>query len=220
MREPRIDATGTGHVFGAPTGEFMGLTVFSNGSLARDRVRGGFGLSWAEFSRALETTPPGNEGRMLLPWFEPEITPTVIDPGVRRFGLDASDAAANIRAVVEAQQMALARHSRWMDVDVKRIHATGGAAANRAILRVMADVFGADVYQFEVGNTACLGAALRAFHGDRAADGESVSWDEVVRALAEPVASTRIRPDPRSHSIYRQLMLVYAAREAEALGRR
>jgi xylulokinase len=107
-----------------------------------------------------------------------------------------------------------------MGVDVKTIHATGGAAANRAILRLMADVFGADVYQFEVGNTACLGAALRAFHGDRTADGESVSWDDVVRGLAEPVASTRITPDPRSHAIYRELMPIYAMREAEALGRR
>jgi xylulokinase len=217
MREPRVDATGTGHVFGSPTGEYMGLTVFSNGSLARERVRDRFALSWAEFSRALETTPPGNHGRMLLPWFEPEITPTVISPGVRRFGLDPSDAAANIRAIVEAQQMAMARHSRWMGVDVKTIHATGGAAANRAILHVMADVFGADVYQCEVGNTACLGAALRAFHGDKTADGESISWDDVVRGFVEPAVTTRIEPDPRSHAIYRELMPMYATREAEAL---
>jgi sugar (pentulose or hexulose) kinase len=84
----------------------------------------------------------------------------------------------------------------------------------------MADVFGADVYQFEVGNSACLGAALRAFHGDRIAAGDPVDWDEVVRGLAQPTASTRIRPDPRSHAIYRELLPLYAAREAEALGLR
>ncbi|MGH9329039.1 MAG: xylulokinase, partial [Vicinamibacterales bacterium] len=39
MREPRVDRTGTGHVFGAPTGDYMGITVFKNGSLARERVR-------------------------------------------------------------------------------------------------------------------------------------------------------------------------------------
>ena len=49
-----------------------------------------------------------------------------------------------------------------MRVEVDTIHATGGASANREILQVMADVFDADVYQFEVGNSACLGAALRA----------------------------------------------------------
>ena len=39
MEAPRVDASGTGHVFGAPTGAFMGLTVFKNGSLARERLR-------------------------------------------------------------------------------------------------------------------------------------------------------------------------------------
>jgi xylulokinase len=219
MREPRVDTTGTGHVFGSPTGEFMGLTVFSNGSLARERVRDAFGLSWKTFSAALDATPPGNDGRTLLPWFVPEITPSVVRPSVHRFGLEADDALGNVRAIVEAQQMALARHSRWMGVGVQTIYATGGAATNRSILQVMADVFGADVYQFEVGNTACLGAALRAFHGERAASGQPVDWDDVVRVLAGPVASTRVRPDPRSHAIYRDLMAIYAAREADTLSR-
>src|SRR5207302_3398183 len=45
MKEPRIDAGGMGHVFAAPTGDFMGLTCFANGSLARERVRASFGLT-------------------------------------------------------------------------------------------------------------------------------------------------------------------------------
>ena len=78
------------------------------------------GLTWDGFSRALETTPPGNGGALMLPWFEPEITPAVAAPGVRRRGLDEHDAAANVRAVVEAQMMALALHSRWMGVAGRR----------------------------------------------------------------------------------------------------
>ena len=219
MREPRVDSGGTGHVFGAPTGDYMGLTCFSNGSLARERVRDAFGLTWNQFSDALGATAPGNDGRILLPWFEPEITPAVAHPGARRYGLDAGDAAGNVRGVVEAQQLALARHSQWMGVDVRTIHATGGAAANRVILQVMADVFGADVYQFDVGNTACLGAALRAFHGDVIAAGGSIEWADVVRGIAEPVAATRIRPDPDRHAMYNELMRVHAACESHALGR-
>ena len=64
-----------------------------------------------------------------------------------------------------------------MRVEVDTIHATGGAAANREILQVMADVFDADVYQFEVGNSASLGAALRAAEAEAAARGDAVSWD-------------------------------------------
>jgi xylulokinase len=219
MHAPRVDAGGTGHVFGSPTGSYMGLTCFSNGSLARERIRDAFAMTWADFSRALEAAPPGNHGRILLPWFEPEISPPVPTPGVRRYGLAADDRQGNVRGVIEAQQMALARHSRWMNVDIDTIHATGGAAANRAILQVMADVFGADVYQFQVANSACLGAALRAYEADAAAEGRAVTWTAVTQGIAEPIAGSRVRPDRARHAMYRELMRVHEACEAHALGR-
>ncbi len=219
MREPRVDATGTGHVFGAPTGDYMGLTCFKNGSLARERVRDEFGLSWSTFSETLRRTPPGNGGRIMLPWFEPEITPTVLTPGARRYGLDPGDADGNVRAVVEGQQIAMALHSRWMEVHVDSIHATGGAAANRDILQVMADVFGAVVYQLQVGNSAALGAALQAFHGAIVSDGGRMPWEEVVKDFVEPLADSRLSPDPARHAIYDDLIDLYAACEAHALGK-
>jgi xylulokinase len=198
MRAPRVDTGGTGHVFGSPTGEFMGITVFSNGSLARERVRDQYGLTWEQFSRVLETTAPGNNGALMLPWFVPEITPVVTLPGIRRQGLNEHDAAANVRAVVEAQMTALFVHSHWMGVLVDVIHATGGAAANRQILQVMADVFDAEVRRVEVGNAAALGAALRALHADRLDDGERLDWDHVIGGLEQPPPD-RIRPD-RAHA--------------------
>lgn len=217
MQTPRISRTGIGHVFGAPTGEYMGITVFKNGSLARERVRDAWALTWPEFSEALRSTPPGNDGRILLPWYEPEITPSVPRPSVHRYGLAADDGPGHVRAVIEAQQMALALHSRWMNVDIDTIHATGGAAANREILQVMADVFGADVYQLEVGNSAGLGAALRAYHADVLSEGRAIAWEDVVAGLAEPVAGSRLQPDRDRHAMYRELMQVYAEREAHAL---
>ena len=217
MNQPRVDETGTGHVFGSPTGAFMGLTVFQNGSLARERVRRSLGMSWADFSRALDETTP-TSGGVFLPWFEPEITPRVSSPGVRRYAA-TDDTRATARAVIESQQIAMALHSSWMGVRVQTIHATGGASANREILKVMADVFGADVYQFEVTNSAALGAALRAAHADASADGRSVSWAEVVRGFAEPLTSSVIKPDAERHALYEKWKRVYAACEAHALGR-
>ena len=98
--------------------------------------------------------------------------------------------------------MAIARHSRWMGVEVDTIYATGGASANRQILQVMADVFNARVFQLEVGNSAALGAALRARHADAAAAGEALQWEKVIAGLVEPVASSRIEPRPDAHAIY------------------
>jgi xylulokinase len=195
----------------------MSLICFKNGSLARERTRDHYGLDWKGFSRALRETTPGNGGGILLPWFEPEITPTVLEPGIHRFGLDEDDAAGNVRAVVEAQMLSMAIHSHWMGVEVKTIHATGGASKNREILQIMADVHGAEVYQFEVGNSAALGAALRAYHAERLAEGESIPWNEVVRGFAEPIAESRIEPNLDNTAMYEELKDVYGACEANIL---
>jgi xylulokinase len=214
MREPRADLSGAGHVFGSPTGDYMGLTCFRNGSLARERIRDAYKLDWASFSRTLRTTSPGNRGAMMLPWFEAEITPRVSQPGVHRFDLDPDDAARNVRAVVEAQMMALANHSAWMGSDVEVIHATGGASVNVEILQIMADVFGAEVHRFEVGNSACLGAALRAYHAHLTAGGLKLSWDQVVTGIAEPIEGTAVTPDPSCTRLYADMRRRYADRES------
>ncbi|HYN07976.1 MAG TPA: FGGY family carbohydrate kinase [Vicinamibacterales bacterium] len=216
MDDVHIDPSGSAHVFGAPTGGYMAITVFRNGSLARERVRDEYRLSWDEFSRALRGATPTPGHGLMLPWFEPEITPSVQEGGVRRVGLDADDARANVRAVIEAQMMAMSIHSRWMGMNIDTISATGGASANREILQVMADVFNAPVQQLVVGNSACLGAALRACQGAMASDGREITWDEVIEGFVTP-RSESIRPVPERASIYRQLKERYEAFERATL---
>jgi xylulokinase len=222
MREPRIDPSCAANVFGSPAGGYMSLVCFKNGSLARERIRDEHKLDWQAFSRALRDTPAGNNGAIMLPWFEPEITPSVLKPGVRRFDLDAADARVNVRAVVEAQMMAMALHSGWMGGRVDRIRATGGASANREILQVMADVFAAEVVastsRGAAVNTACLGAALRAYHADHLRAGREIGWDEVVAGFTESGAEMHVAPIPAHVPVYRELKQLYAAREREALG--
>lgn len=63
MREFKTDPDGCGHVFGNPAGSFMSLICFSNGSLARERVRDSLHVSWEFFDRdACARTSPGNGG--------------------------------------------------------------------------------------------------------------------------------------------------------------
>jgi xylulokinase len=215
----RVDPSGASHVFGAPTGGYMALVCFKNGARARERVRDAFDLDWAGVSRALRETPAGNRGRLMLPWFEPEITPPVLSPGARVYGVPEDDAAANVRAVIEGQMLVTARHSRWMGRRTRAIHATGGAARNAEILRVMADVHDAEVYRLPEGESAALGAALRAFHGDEVARGRNVPWEEVLAGFVEPSEADVIRPDPERVRVYADLMPVHAACEEHALGR-
>jgi len=217
MPEPNVDPAGEGHVFGSPTGGYMSLICFKNGSLAREAVRDAYGMTWEDFSAALRRTPPGNRGAIMLPYFAPEIVPRVLEPRVYRYGLEESDGPANVRAVVEAQMMSMVLHSRWMGVTTDTIYATGGAAANRDLLTVMANVHDATVYQFEVGNSAALGAALRAAHGYYKAQGQEIPWEEVVAGFTQPVAGSQIRPDPAQAALYRELIEVYRRCEDHAL---
>ena len=119
---------------------------------------------------------PGNDGKIMLPYFEPEIVPNVLTPGVHRFDLSKQDAAGNCRAVVEAQMMSMRLHSEWMGVRPSAIYVTGGASVNPEILQIMADVQNCPVHQFEVTNSAALGAALRAAHAHLNAYGQNTTW--------------------------------------------
>ena len=213
MKACRTDPRGEGHVFVAPTGDYMSLICFKNGSLAREKVCESYGLDWSGFSNALRSTPPGNDGKIMLPYFEPEIVPNVLEPGVRRFDLAEDDVEGNCRAVMEAQMLSMRLHSRWMDVRPSAIYATGGASANREILQVMADVQGCPVHRFEVTNSAALGAALRAAQGYLNDAGEGVSWEEVVAGLAEPVAGSVIEPTPGTAEVYAEMVEKYGEAE-------
>jgi xylulokinase len=206
-------ATQASHVFRSPTGGFMNLVCFRNGSLAREWVRQHYRLDWNAAGAVLDQ-PPHDDGRVMLPWLETEITPRVRRAGLRRFGFDRHDAAANVRALIEGQMMAIANHAATLSgAPVDRVIATGGAAVNRSILQVMANVFGADVYRLEVANSAALGAALRAYHAARLASGEPVSWQTVVSGFTEPHPGHRVSPDAKHVAVYESLRRHYAMLE-------
>ncbi|MCZ6636220.1 MAG: FGGY-family carbohydrate kinase [bacterium] len=219
MKQCRTDPHGEGHVFVSPTGGYMTLICFKNGSLAREQIRDAYNLNWDGFSNALQSTVPGNDGKIMLPYFEPEIVPNILDPGVRRFDLDESDAPGNCRAVVEAQMTSMRIHSEWMNVSPSAIYTTGGASENADILQIMADVQNCPVHRFEVTNSAALGAAIRAAHGFLLETGENPTWEALVSGLAEPVPNSKITPVPKTQKIYDKLIEKYATCEKEVTGR-
>jgi xylulokinase len=218
MKKCRTDPHGEGHVFGSPTGDYLTLICFKNGSLAREKIRDTCGLKdWDQFGEALKSTPPSNRGGILLPWFEAEIVPRVNQPGIRRFDLDEKDAAVNCRAVVEAQMMAMRLHSQWMKVAPERILATGGASRASPILQVMADVMHCRVERIEISKSAALGAALRAAHGWLKQAGEKPEWKPIVAGFTNPVPGSEIRPNLKTVKVYDQLIRKYTACEREVL---
>jgi len=218
MEKCQTDENGEGHVFGSPTGGYLTLICFKNGSLAREKIRELYKISdWKKFAELVAQTPPGNNDAILLPWFEPEIVPRTVTTGIRRFDLDEKNVAANCRAVFEAQMLSMRLHSQWMQVAPENIVVTGGAANDRALLQVLADVMNCPVLRIEVSKSAALGAALQAAHGWLVAADKNPKWDKLVAGFTAPVPGSEIRPDKKAAKIYDKLLEKYAACEGDAL---
>lgn len=199
-----------GHTFLSPGGDYMALFCFANGSLAREAVRDALGLDWDGFAAAIGRTPPGNDGRLMLPWFRPEIVPRVAAAGVRRIGYAGSD--ADPRAVVEGQFLSMRLRAEAAGIRPLELRATGGAARNAAILQVAADVLQCPVRRSRVVNTAALGAAVRALRLVAGTD-----WEEAEARAVAPHLGPALHPRPGSAAVYAAAARAYAAAEAAAL---
>lgn len=206
------DPSCASHVFGSPTGGYMAISVYKNGSLAREAVRERHGLNWDQFSEILRTTPAGNSGRMLLPYFTTEIVPHIQTAGAQRYGFDEGEAEAEVRAVVEAQMTSMLLHAEWMGEKPVRIQATGGASNNREILQIMADVFGVPVLRQETSNSAALGAAVRAQHAALREAGKPASFETLTQPHVK--ATYTLQPNPANAAAYAAFAKEYRKREA------
>ena len=209
MKNLHLDLNGEGHVFGAPTGDYMSLICYKNGSLARERIKEKFNLDWAKFSEILNKTSPGNNGKIMLPYFFPEIVPLVLEPKVYRFGLDEDDIEGNVRAIIEAQFLSMRLHSEWISEKPKEIYATGGASANKDILQVAADIFQIPIRQFDITGSAAFGAALRSLKSYYDFIKKKKKWSEIINKFLETRKISEIIPDIKNKDMYDEMLNLY-----------
>jgi xylulokinase len=200
----------------------MALICYKNGSLTREFVRNEFARgSWKAFEAALARTPAGNGGRIGFYFKEPEITPTVLKPGIYRFGPDGRPARftpeQNVRAVVEGQCLSMRLHGNNIGLVPQKILATGGASVNKSLLQLMADVFGTPVHVSSRPNSASLGAAYRALHGWHCARARKfVPFAKVVRVAASFTSAAE--PDRARYRLYTAMLRRYAQLEKQVMG--
>ncbi|GAA0143973.1 carbohydrate kinase [Lithospermum erythrorhizon] len=172
-----------GHVFPNPVDSkgYMVMLCYKNGSLTREEIRNHYASkSWDVFNKFLEQTSPLNGGQLGFYHMDPEILPP-LPAGYHKYVIDnfngvdtlkerqvpEFDPPSEVRAIVEGQLLSMRGHAErfGMPSPPRRIIATGGASANNSILKVVASIFGCDVYTVEQPDSASLGAALRAAHG-------------------------------------------------------
>jgi len=209
MKQLSLDLNGESHVFGTPTGDYMALICFKNGSLAREAIRNSFNLSWEEFSNILKRTPPGNYGGIMLPYFYPEIVPLNLEPKVYRFGFKENNLELNVRGVIEAQCLSMRIHSQWLKTAPLEIIATGGGSENREILQIIANVFQSPVKALKILDSAALGAALRCVKSYQDHIGRKVPWAELMQKCAVLKPCEIVLPLNETKSLYEDMKEIY-----------
>eukprot|EP00897_Mesotaenium_endlicherianum_P008578 jgi/Mesen1/7749/ME000407S06974 len=201
-----LGTSDTGHVFANPVdpASYMAMLCYKNGSLTRQHIRDRCaGGSWDTFNQLLDQSPPLNGGKLGFYYKDAEILPP-LPAGEHRFDtarssegavgspVESYDAATEVRAVVEGQFMSMRAHAERMGMPSppERIIATGGASSNLHILRLLASIFGSDVYTAQRPDSASLGAALRAAHGWVChKQGRFIPYAQVLKAGAEDCAA-------------------------------
>ena len=161
MPDFRTDPGGCGHVFGNPSGGFMSLACFKNGSLAREKVRTMVGCDYRFFDETAFELAAGFQERA-FPYFEEEITPKHAATGLEAdFDWNAASDAEKVVAIVRGQVLNMFERTRWIG-SFDTIRVTGGASRSKGIRGTIAAVFGAKVETLNVPDSAALGGAILA----------------------------------------------------------
>jgi len=163
MEEAYIDPSGEIAAFCDSTGHHLPLLCVSNLANGYDEIIQRYNMTHDDFSDVINLTKPGNEGRLLIPWYEGERTPDVPQAAPVYFGFGLGDFTKEIlcRAVLEGHVLNLYSGFEKMPVEVKEIRLTGGLSRSDAWSQTIADVFEAETVPVE-GEGAALGAALHA----------------------------------------------------------
>lgn len=220
LKKLKLSLNDEGHVFGAPTGDYMSLICYKNESLAREEIKNKYNLDWENFSKILTKTPPGNYGKIMLPSFFPEIVPLVLDPNIYRFGFDENDIEGNVRAIIEAQFLSMRLHSEWIGDKPKEIYITGGASANEEILQIAANVFNTQIRKFEFTDSAVLGAALRSTKSYYDSIKIVKTWRHIINNFINLQERIIIKPERKFKGLYDDMLLLYKKFEEYALKER
>ncbi|MBE0592319.1 MAG: hypothetical protein IH616_07955 [Gemmatimonadales bacterium] len=210
--EPFIDPLGEIAAFCDSTGRQLPLLCVSNMANGYNAVLEQFGLSHADFDELVGRTPPGNRGRVLVPWYVGERTPDLPYAAPVYFGFDLSDFEPETlcRAVLEGHVLNLFEGFARIPVAPREIRLTGGLSKALSWCQTVADVFEVEAVPVE-GEGAALGAAIHAAWVWYREAGEERALSEVAGRFVVLDEARRSRPDPERIPVYRILKRLYRA---------
>ncbi|MGE0129777.1 MAG: xylulokinase [Blastocatellales bacterium] len=211
---PVVDPMGEVAAFCDSTGKWLPLVCTMNVTVATEMVRDRFGLSHDELSQVAAAVPPGNNGLMLIPFFEGERTPNAPDGTGVYFGLrDKTFSIGHFaRAAMEGTTLGLnygLNRLRELGIAPREIRATGGGAKSAVWRQILADVFNAEVVCVKSEEGAAVGAAVQALWAYRKHSGNPQSIEQLCDRYAAVAETTRAKPNPEHTRMYTRMQEVH-----------
>eukprot|EP00948_MAST-09A_sp_MAST-9A-sp1_P002059 g2059.t1 len=225
----KVDGMEGSCVFVSPTNpkEYMSMLCYRNGSLTRENIKERYcNGSWEIFGQHLSDKGTiGNGGKVGFYFDMPEILPKCLQKGYyffdkegNRLTIDKGDAIDDIllphehvRACVESHFLLMRLHSKRLGLDtVERLIITGGASVNKDILKIIANIFGCDVWTTTQTDSASLGAAYRAAYAlskeekEKKVEEDIMTYAEFVESAVDRVVAERC--DSEAHQIYSTML--------------
>lgn len=212
LDEAFVDPLGEIAAYRDATGRHLSLLCVSNLANGYNELLRLHGISHGEFEAALGATPPGNDGRVLIPWYAGERTPDVPFGAPLYFGfeLDGFGLAPLARAVLEGHVLNLEAGFERMPIRPTELRLTGGLTRSDAWCQAIADVFDAEAVPVE-GEGAALGAALTAAWVWLGENGRARPIEDVVDPFVRLAETRRARPRPEHRDVYRRQRAVFRA---------
>ncbi len=208
FNEPYVDPDGEIASFCNSTGKYLPLLCVSNMANGYNRILSQFNLNHESFTNILAETPPGNDGKLLFPWYTGERTPNLPNARPVYWGFSLADFHKPVlcRAVLEGHILNLYDGYRKMPVQTKEIRLTGGLSRSDAWRQTIADIFAVETVPV-AGEGTALGAAIHA------------AWSYFRRNRPEfglkSLTSRFVKPDeakrkiPQNAAAYAKLKEVY-----------
>ena len=210
MEKPYIDMDGEIACFCDSTGNYLPLLCISNMAGGYNTFLKENNLSHTNFNELLSFTRTGNEGKLIVPWFEGERTPDLPNaaPIYFGFGIDELSKEFIARGLIEGHIMNLYQGFKKMPINPEVIHLTGGLARSESWVQMIADVFECTAVPIS-GEGAALGAAIHAAWVYENEEGNHTKIYDLAMPFINYDEKMRRSPNEQNARLYKKLLPVF-----------
>ncbi|MEE9431762.1 MAG: FGGY family carbohydrate kinase [Melioribacteraceae bacterium] len=211
LEEAFIDPLGEIAAFCDSSGNHLPLVCVSNLANGYNEILNQYNLTHQDFNELIKLTKPGNEGRLLIPWYIGERTPSVPQAAPVYFGFGLGDFTKEIlaRAVLEGHILNLYDGFKRLPVKVNEIRLTGGLSKSETWRQTIADIFEAETVPVE-GEGAALGAAIHSAWVWNTEENNEVTLKEITKSFITLDESGRMKPRNEYLGIYKKQKEIFS----------